>query len=161
MDRFIVAFSAQILCCSKILKSNMDRFIALYKMYIEPLLYNFKIQYGQIYSVGLLLIFTLVAFLKSNMDRFIGHLKGLYKDRQVILKSNMDRFIESVLWLMSEMFRFLKSNMDRFIDVAIFTGYRYPSSFKIQYGQIYRLTAKLYFKSYPILKSNMDRFIEN
>ena len=63
-----------------ILKSNMDRFIAVYTMVVA----------------------ILGCVLKSNMDRFIDTLSD-YADMAIkILKSNMDRFIASIQCFPSE-----------------------------------------------------------
>ena len=56
----------------KNLKSNMDRFIEVIQSSEGSCVVQFKIQYGQIYSMLTVKIDEDKAYLKSNMDRFIA-----------------------------------------------------------------------------------------
>ena len=58
------------------LKSNMDRFIAIYYFVDKIEFLAFKIQYGQIYSAKGEFINYFHKYLKSNMDRFIDPIQN-------------------------------------------------------------------------------------
>ena len=138
MDRFIEVFSCCYIFQRQHLKSNMDRFIAVisYGMCFIPL--EFKIQYGQIYSGLLVLIFCSFLHLKSNMDRFIasGFLQPTY--------------YQSVF----------KIQYGQIYSVLPLQNFAFTSGFKIQYGQIYSGKIQQSSSYVYYLKSNMDRFID-
>ena len=115
------------------------------------------------------------------MDRFIEEQHKVITHNTKNLKSNMDRFIVISHLSCRSNLKYLKSNMDRFIvyDVCRFRAQN--KQFKIQYGQIYRISSRvntLWSSAFKIqygqiysgigteeaeslinLKSNMDRFI--
>ena len=71
----------------------MDRFIVMPDSSSVKTVWNFKIQYGQIYSRRELQEIHRNLPLKSNMDRFIAIVLPTTKLEYASLKSNMDRFI--------------------------------------------------------------------
>ena len=72
------------------------------------------------------------------MDRFIDYKAVQNSIHRGNLKSNMDRFIGYIQVYLLYNFVYLKSNMDRFIDNLVNGIIVNSSTFKIQYGQIYR-----------------------
>ena len=71
----------------------MDRFIAGYTGHIVDTSFDFKIQYGQIYSIPVLeTVGSLTAF-KIQYGQIYRQYMNQPIKYQKILKSNMDRFI--------------------------------------------------------------------
>ena len=98
----------------------MERFIVCSNKLSSSKFSEFKIQYGEIYSIKCHQTLTAYTDLKSSMERFIVALNGLLITCQQYLKSSMERFIVCFNVQLS----FL------------------VNSFKIQYGEIYsHLTA--------------------
>ena len=114
----------------------MDRFIAVEGFIYVSLCHTFKIQYGQIYRLILILMQLMFRNLKSNMDRFI------VTDDNVLYKGSTFKIQYGQIYSITR------------IDIA-YDDYE----FKIQYGQIYRLKCSLPALRKTNLKSNMDRFI--
>ena len=137
MDRFIVKSLFYLTKFFKDLKSNMDRFIEQFYCNGIHIHFEFKIQYGQIYSMLNMWKIQLFGHLKSNMDRFIAFGIDSYDISHLLFKIQYGQIYRKA---------------SRYCERLIFL-------FKIQYGQIYRLIHLVIHLSLLYLKSNMDRFI--
>ena len=120
---------------------------------------RFKIQYGQIYRSSQQTAIVLAGLFKIQYGQIYSTVYTARQGGIRYLKSNMDRFIVRIALppLMRRLH--LKSNMDRFIEGAVYQEIVRQNTFKIQYGQIYRLRNNKFQYSQMHLKSNMDRFI--
>ena len=95
------------------------------------------------------------------MDRFIVPTFDESCIDIIALKSNMDRFIvQSSLNIANNLTSF-KIQYGQIYRAVQNCYDMYQSNFKIQYGQIYRIFFRLQSQELKALKSNMDRFIAN
>ena len=115
----------------------MDRFIVIKQHYANNRAFDFKIQYGQIYSPN-------ARRIVSTSPSFKIQYGQIYRNLKLLTKLNSQSFKIQYGQIYSK-----NSRARNFLNAV----------FKIQYGQIYRPKDNSFKWFWETLKSNMDRFI--
>ena len=103
---------------------------------------GFKIQYGEIYRIILLLTYRFSLTFKIQYGEIYSYRSSLVLHYVGHLKSSMERFIGITTTPLSLTEIDLKSSMERFIVYIHISCVSQSYIFKIQYGEIYSFSCE-------------------